>query len=165
MATDKADVAGVIIKDVTELIGSVIDEMGFQLVDVEFLSERGRWILRVYVDKADGITLDDCANVSREIGDLIDVKDIIDREYVLEVSSPGLNKPLKNESAFLWAIDKKIKVTIHTPFDGRKIFIGYLRDFQKGILRIETESGFFSLTLADVKKARLVSEFEDLNES
>jgi len=161
MATDMTGITGLIVGNVTELIKPIIYEMGFELIDVEFLTERGRWILRIYLDKFGGITLDDCANVSREIGDLIDIKDIIQREYVLEVSSPGLNRPLKNEKAFLWAIGKKVKVSLNTPVDSRTNFVGYLREFQKGILRIETESGFFSLPFADIKKARLVSEFED----
>ena len=79
--------------------------MDVELVDIEYLSEHGRWVLRIYVDQEGGITLDGCARVSREIGDLIDVKDILQHEYVLEVSSPGLNRPLKKEKDF-WFLRK-----------------------------------------------------------
>ena len=156
-----AGTTGLIVKDVTGLIGPIIDEMGFDLVDVEFLSDRGRWVLRIYLDKVGGITLDDCASISREIGDLIEVKDVIQHEYVLEVSSPGLTRPLSKEKDFLWAIGKKVKVRMNAPLEDRRNFTGYLRDFQEGILRIEAEDGLFSLPLANMKKARLVSEFED----
>ncbi len=80
---------------VESLIGPILDEMDYELVDIEYLSERGKWVLRIYVDKEGGLTLDDCARVSSEIGDLIDVKDIFQHKYVLEVSSPGLEKSLK----------------------------------------------------------------------
>ena len=81
------------VREVILLIEPVIDEMEIELVDVEYLSEGGRWILRVFVDRDGGITLDDCVRVSREIGDLIDVKDFFQQPYVLEVSSPGLDRP------------------------------------------------------------------------
>ena len=98
------------LKKISYLVEPLIDEMGFELVDIEYLSERGRWVLRIYADKKGGITLDDCARVSRELGDFIDVKDVIQHEYVLEVSSPGLNRPLKKEKDFLRAVGKKVKV-------------------------------------------------------
>ena len=78
---------------ITKLVEPVLEDMGFELVDVEYLSRHGRWVLVLYIDKEGGVTLDDCARVSGEVGDLIDVKDIIDHEYVLEVSSPGLDRP------------------------------------------------------------------------
>jgi ribosome maturation factor RimP len=99
-----------ITKKVADLVDPILGELGFELVDVEYLSKHGRWVLRLYIDKEGGVTIDDCALVSREIGDLIDVKDIIRHEYVLEVSSPGLNRPLKKEKDFVWAIGKKIKL-------------------------------------------------------
>ena len=105
-----SDSVGFDVKQVSRFVEPILYEMGFELVDIEFLSEYGRSVLRIYVDKEGGITLDECARVSREVGDLIDVKNIIKHEYVLEVSSPGLNRPLKKEQDFLRAIDKKIKI-------------------------------------------------------
>jgi ribosome maturation factor RimP len=147
------------IKDVNRLIEPVLDEMGFELVDTEYLSEHGKWILRIYIDRQGGVTLDDCVHVSREIGDLIDVKDIFQNQYVLEVSSPGLNRPLKKEKDFLKAIGKKVKVKMHTPVLERRNFTGYLKAFQDGMLYVEISNILVSLPLQNVKKANQVFEF------
>jgi ribosome maturation factor RimP len=97
--------------------------------------------------------------VSREIGDLIDVKDIIIYEYVLEVSSPGLDRPLKKDKDLERAIGKKIKVKTVAPVKGRRNYTGYLRNFQKGILYMELENGPVHLSWKEVEKASLVYEF------
>lgn len=149
-----------VIKDVNRLIAPVLDEGGFELVDTEYLSEHGRWVLRIYVDRQGGITLDDCVRMSREISDLIDVKDIFQNEYVLEVSSPGLNRPLKKEQDFIKAIGKKVKVKMGSPVLKRRNFTGYLKDFQDGMLYVEVTNELFSLPLQDIEKANLVFEFK-----
>jgi ribosome maturation factor RimP len=145
--------------EVNRLIEPVLDEMGFELVDTEYLSEHGKWILRIYVDRQGGVTLDDCVHVSREIGDLIDVKDIFRNQYVLEVSSPGLNRPLKKEKDFLKAIGKKVKVKMDNPVLERRNFTGYLKAFQDGMLYVEISNKLVSLPLQNVEKANLVFEF------
>ena len=89
-----------IAEHVAGLVEQSIEDMGFELVDVEYLSVHGKWVLRLYIDKEGGVTIDDCARVSREMGDLIDVKEIIIHEYILEVSSPGVDRPLKKEKDF-----------------------------------------------------------------
>lgn len=154
------DTSDSVIKAVAPLIQPLFDEIGFELVDIEYLAEHGRWVLRIFVDKEGGITLDDCARVSREIGDLIDVKDFISHEYVLEVSSPGLNRPLKKEKDFLRANDKKVKVKMAMPIKGRRNFTGYLRRFQDGTLYLEVENDLVALPLEHVAKANLVYEFD-----
>ena len=141
-------------------MGPVLEASGFELVDVEYTSKHGKRILRLYVDKEGGVTLEDCARASREVGDLIDVKNIIDHGYVLEVSSPGLNRPLKKEKDFLRALGKKIKVRMVAPVDGRRKFTGTLKFFEGGILGLEIESGLVDLRWSDVEKASLVYEFK-----
>ena len=148
-----------ITRQVSDLVEPILDEIGFELVDVEYLSKYGRWVLRLYIDKDGGVTVDDCARVSGEIGDVIDVKDIITHEYVLEVSSPGLNRPLKKERDLIWAIGKRIKVRMLAPVMGRRNFSGYLRDFQDGILHLETEGKIVAISWPEVDKANLVYEF------
>jgi ribosome maturation factor RimP len=150
----------IITKAVADLVEPVFEGMGFELVDVEYLSSQGRWVLRVYIDREGGVTIDDCARVSREIGDLIDVKDIIQHEYVLEVSSPGLDRPLKKEKDLLDAVGKKIKVRMVNPLEGRRKFTGYLNDFQDGILTLDTGVESVSLPWRDVLRANLVYEFD-----
>ena len=149
------------IKDVTLLVEPVLVEMGFELVDVQYLSEHGKMVLRIYADRDGGITLDDCALLSREIADLLDVKDIVQHEYVLEVSSPGLNRPLKREKDFLSAVGRKVKIKMVRPLNGQRNFNGKLRGFQDGILHVETVNNLFLLRWQDVEKANIVYEFEN----
>lgn len=148
-----------IIDEVSQLVGPVIEDMGYELVDVEYVTNYGRWVLRLYVDKEGGITLDDCAQASREVGDLIDVKEIIDHEYVLEVSSPGLNRPLKKEKDYLRALGKKIRVRMISPVEGRRNFTGTLKTFQEGTLGLEMEGRLVTLAWQEVERANLVYEF------
>lgn len=124
--------AHIITKQASELVEPALEEMGFELVDVEYLSKNGKWVLRLFIDKNGGITIDDCARLSGEIGDLIDVKGIIEHKYVLEVSSPGLNRILKKERDFIRVIGKKITVRMAVPIKGCRNFTGYLREFSRG---------------------------------
>jgi ribosome maturation factor RimP len=149
-----------IVDEVTDLVEPMVSERGLELVDVEYLSDRGRWVLRVSLDKEGGITLDDCAGVSRELAAILDVEEIIPDRYVLEVSSPGLNRPLKKESDFLRVIGKKIQVKTVAPIEGRQNFTGRLRDFREGTLILELEDRSVSLSVTEVKKANLEYEFD-----
>ncbi|MFH1122545.1 MAG: ribosome maturation factor RimP, partial [Pseudomonadota bacterium] len=153
------DRTNMITKEVADLVEPILEEMGFEMVDVEYLSYQGRWVLRLTIDKEGGVTIDDCARVSRELGDLIDVKDIIPHEYILEVSSPGLNRPLTKEKHLIEAIGKKIKLRMARPMEGRRNFAGHLRDFRDGILYVEIERGMVALPWPGVERANLVYEF------
>lgn len=150
-----------VMKEVSALIEPVLDEMEIELVDIEYLSEQGRWILRIYVDKSGGITLGDCTQVSREIGDLIEVKDVFHQEYVLEVSSPGLNRRLKKEKDFERAVGKNIKIRMVIPFEGQRNFRGSLQSFQDGVLSLSVRDDLILLPYGDVEKANLVYNFEN----
>jgi len=150
-----------VIKEVTALIEPILDEMEIELVDIEYLSEQGRWILRIYVDESGGITLDTCARVSREIADLIEVKDIFHQEYVLEVSSPGLNRRLKKEKDFERAVGKNMKIRMVIPLEGQRNFRGSLQSFQDGILCLSVKDDLILLPYGDVEKANLVYDFEN----
>lgn len=147
-------------EQVADLVEVVLEDMGIQLIDVEYLSIRGRWVLRLYIDKEGGVTIDDCARVSREIGDVIDVKDIISHEYVLEVSSPGLDRPLRKEKHIRDVIGMKIKVKMAVPVNERRNFTGLLKNFHEGDLILEIERGEVSLPWRDVESANLVYEFD-----
>jgi ribosome maturation factor RimP len=151
----------VIRKKIADLAEPILNELGFDLVDVEYLSNHGRWVLRIYIDKKGGVTIDDCAAVSVELGDLIDIKDIIDHEYTLEVSSPGLNRPLRKESDFMRVVGKKIKVRMSMPQKGRRNFTGYLKDLKDRSLFLEVEGGLINLPFSEIEKANVVYEFGD----
>ena len=146
-------------RKVTESVTPVLDEMGFELVDIEYLSQYGRWVLRIYADKEGGITLDECARVSREVGNLLEVKDIIPNEYVLEVSSPGLNRPLKKEKDFERAIGKNVKIKMVAPINGRRRFTGDLKKVVQGTVYLEIDNDLFALSWKDIEKANLVYDF------
>jgi len=150
-----------VLKEVERLIEPVLAEMGIDLVDMEYRSGQGRRVLRIYADRPTGINLDDCAMVSREIGNLLDVKDLLQHRYVLEVSSPGLNRPLKREKDFLRAIGQKIKVKTVVPLKGRKNFSGILQSFENGTLQLKLDDTVVQIPEKSVNRANLVFDFEN----
>ena len=152
-----------VIRDkIFSLIEPVLEDSGFELVEVEYLSMHGRWILRLYIDKEGGVTIDDCADISRDLGDIIDVKEIIDHEYVLEVSSPGLNRPLRKEKDFIRVIGNAIKLKMTSDMDGQKNFTGRLKDYKNRIIYLETDGKLVELPIDDVEKANLIYNFDDM---
>ncbi|MFO8088466.1 MAG: ribosome maturation factor RimP [Desulfatiglandaceae bacterium] len=144
---------------VTALVEPVIEEMGFELVDVEFLTDRGRKVLRIYVDAEGGITLDECVEVSREVGTLIDLEDVVSDQYVLEVSSPGLDRPLKKEKDFAAAVGRKVKVKMKKPVEQRRNFTGILKSFENDVITLQFDNHIVDLPLKEVESARIVYEF------
>jgi ribosome maturation factor RimP len=146
---------------VFSLIEPVLEDIGFELVEVEYLSMQGRWILRLYIDKEGGVTIDDCADVSRDLGDIIDVKEIIDHEYVLEVSSPGLNRPLRKEKDFINVIGSNVKLKMAQDLNGRKNFTGKLKDYNNRTVFLETDGNIIELPFDDVEKSNLIYDFDD----
>ena len=146
-------------QSVTELIESGLLAKGLELIDVEFKKEGKSWVLRIYIDREDGVTLADCQKVSRLAGDLIEVEEVIEPVYTLEVSSPGLNRVLKKEKDFLKYSGKKINVQCHAPMDGRKKFTGILTDFIDQSIHLEVDGQQHTIPLSLVAKANLVIEF------
>ena len=146
-------------QSVTELIEPGLLADGLELVDVEFKKEGKNWILRIYIDREGGVTLADCQKVSRLAGDLIEVEEVIEPVYTLEVSSPGLNRVLKKEKDFLKYSGKKIYVQCHAPMDGRKKFTGILTDFIDQSIHLEVDGQLYTIPLNRVAKANLVIEF------
>ena len=145
-------------QSVTELIEPGILAKGLELLDVEFKKEGKNWILRIYIDREGGVTLADCQKVSRLAGDLIEVEEVIEPVYTLEVSSPGLNRVLKKEKDFLKYSGKKIYVQCHAPMDGRKKFTGILTGFIDQSIHLEVDGQHYTIPLNLVAKANLVIE-------
>ena len=115
----------------------IMEKYGFELWDVEYVKEGGSWYLRAYIDKEGGIMIDDCALVSRELSDILDEQDFIDDAYVLEVSSPGLGRPLKKEKDFARSIGEEVEIRTYRMIDKQKEFIGILKDYDKDTVTIE----------------------------
>lgn len=151
---------GSVVEQSIRLAEPVLENMGFELVDAQYLMERDRWVLRIYIDTENGVTLDDCARVSRVLGDVMDTRDLITHRYVLEVSSPGLNRPLRKEKDFFRVIGRKIKVRTVASLEGRRNFTGVLTDFRQGNLLMESNGQEVVLSWSEIERANLVYEFE-----
>ena len=107
----------------------IMNEFRFELVDVEYVKEGSNWYLRAYIDKPGGITVDDCEAVSRRLSDLLDEEDFIDDAYILEVSSPGLGRPLKKDKDFARSIGEEVEIRTFRPVDHEREFTGVLKGF------------------------------------
>lgn len=124
-----------------KLLQPIMEARGFELVDVEYVKEAGSWYLRAYIDKPGGITVDDCEIVNRELGDQLDRDDFIEDSYILEVSSPGLGRPLKKEKDFLRNQGGEVEIRTYRMIDGCKEFQGILKAWDKNTVTIENEDG------------------------
>jgi len=141
---------------VKELAEPVVDELGLELVDVVYATESGRRILRVIIDGPGGVTIDDCTMVSRELGTLLDVEDVVPESYSLEVSSPGLDRPLVREKDFRNAVGKKIRLRTKEPLDGRRNFRAVLVGVGDDSVTLEDSEGrLWKIELSNIDKARL----------
>ena len=119
----------------------LMEEYRFELVDVEYVKEAGNWYLRAYIDKEGGFTVDDCETVSRRLSDWLDKEDFIEDSYILEVSSPGLGRPLKKEKDFVRNKGKEVDIKLYKAIDRQKDFTGILTDFDKDTVTITMGDG------------------------
>lgn len=142
-----------------ELIQPIVDEKGFELVDVEYVKEGSNWYLRAYVDKQGGITINDLEAVSRKLSDRLDEEDFISDAYILEVSSPGLGRPIKKDKDFNRNIGNDIEIHLYRAINGQKQYVGQLKSYNKEIIVIENEDG--SEVSIDRINVSLVREYID----
>lgn len=150
--------------DVTlELIQPILVNLALELDDIEFKKEGSHWYLRIFIDKSGGVDLEDCAAVTEALSEKLDEVDPIKQPYFLEVSSPGAEKPLKNEHDIKLAIGQYIHVTTYAPIDGLKTFEGILISFEEQQLNVQVKvkqrTKTVSLPYAKVAKARLAVAF------
>lgn len=141
-------------------IQAVLEQEAVELVDVQFLHESGRRILRFYVDKAGGVKLDDCEYLSNRIGGLLDSENLVDGRYVLEVSSPGLDRVLKKERDFLRFAGHRAKVRLKTPENGQRNFRGYLKPMEGVQVVLESGGNSVKFGLDRIDEARLDPEID-----
>ena len=143
-----------------EILLPIVEEYGFELVDVEYVKEGSNWYLRAYIDKPGGIGVNDCEAVSRRLSDILDEKDYIEDSYILEVSSPGLGRPLKKEKDFARSLGEEVEVRTYRAIDRQKEFIGILKDYDKDTVTIEYEDGeTMTFDKADIALIRLALDF------
>ena len=141
------------------LLEPIITRLGFELVDVEYVKEGGQWYLRAYIDKPGGITVDDCEAVSREFSDILDEKDYIEDSYIMEISSPGLDRPLKKEKDFARSIGKLVEIRTYRPIEKQKEFCGELTAYDNNSVTIDEEGTPRTFDKKDIALVRLAIDF------
>ncbi len=141
----------------TDMLRPAVEETGKELLGVEFISAGNNSVLRLFVDHENGINVDDCAEVSRQVGAILDVEDPISSEYNLEVSSPGVDRPLFELSHFKQVIGETINVKLSMPLNGRRKFKGLLAAIENDTLIIEVDGIDYELVINNVDKANLVA--------
>ena len=144
----------IVIMDVVQVVETTVTGLGYELVDVE---RSGRGLLRVFIDKPEGISVDDCQVVSNQLTRLFLVENV---EYDrLEISSPGLDRPLKKASDFARFAGEKVQIKLRMPLAGRKNFVGIIQGVQDGMLQLDVDGSMVALELSNLDKARLVPVF------
>lgn len=147
-------------KKVEELVLPIMQENKFELVDIEFSKEGPNWYLRIFVDKEGGITIDDCEIVSKELAVIMDEKDPIEQAYILEVSSPGIDRPLKKEEDFVKFEGEIVDIKLYKQFEGKKEFQGQLMGLADNVVTITDEDEKeFHFNRKDIASIRLAVIF------
>jgi ribosome maturation factor RimP len=140
------------------LLEPVLAGLGYELIEVEFSPASSRALVRLYIDRADGspVALDDCERASQAVGKVLDTQDPIEREYQLEVSSPGFDRPLRTAAHFARFVGSEARIELAQPIEGRRRFRGKLGPAEDGEVMIEVDQREWKLPLAGISKARLV---------
>ena len=150
-----------VVERVRAVASPLVEAEGCELVDVQYRREAGGWVLRLFLDKPGGITLEDCQRVSQQLGDLLDVEDPIEHTYTLEVSSPGLERPLVAEGDFARFAGRLVRLQTAAPVGGQRRFRGRLLGIAGGAVRLELEGGGqVEIPHAAVARANLVVEWD-----
>ena len=149
-------------KEIKEKIKEIIEipilKKNMELVDLEWKRERNGWVLRIFIDKPGGVTIADCAKISGIVGEILDKENIIHRSYILEVSSPGIERPLVKKEDYEKFKGEKVKITLKTPVSGRRNFTGIILGIKKDLVQIEVEGRIWEFSLDNIKKANLQPE-------
>ncbi len=146
---------------VEELVGPTVESLGCTIWGVEFLAQGKHTKLRLYIDREAGVTVDDCANVSRHVSDILDVEEVVTGAYTLEVSSPGMDRILFKESQFTDSVGEQVDVRLNFPFEGRRKFIGMLAGVQDNMAVVQIDDDEYLLPLENIQRARVVPVFDE----
>jgi len=148
------------LEQLQSMLAPVIEALGYQCWGIEFQSQGRHSLLRIYIDHADGVLVEDCEKVSRQISGVLDVEDPISAEYTLEVSSPGMDRPLFTIEQFLLHIGEQVKIKLRTPFDGRRNFQGLLRGVEDQDVVVLMEDHEYLLPIDSIDKANIIPSFD-----
>jgi len=149
-------------KTLTKLLQPLVEDLGYEYVGLEYNSSAKHGVLRIYIDSEDGVDLDDCSRVSREVAALLDVEDPISGHYNLEISSPGLDRPLFTREQFEQFTGEQAQVSLFAPEEGRRKFKGRILGIDAGNLVIEQDGAEIALNFDNIAKARLVPDYDRL---
>jgi ribosome maturation factor RimP len=144
----------------TEMLAPAVEALEFELLGIEFIRAGNHSTLRIYIDHENGITVDNCADVSHQVSAILDVEDPIATEYALEVSSPGMDRPLFTLPHFEAVIGETVNVKLNVPQDGRRNFKGTLVGIEGDMINVEVDNQVYSLLIDNVAKANLVARFD-----
>lgn len=147
-----------------ELAQPICVSAGVELLDVEFVKEGPFRYLRLTIDKEEGVSLDDCSDVSRQLNAKLDKLDPIEEQYFLEVTSPGIERELKRPEDFQRNLEKNVQAKLYMPVDGLKLVKGILKTYVEGTITIEMNGKTIELTKDKISSIRLIGQFENLNE-
>jgi len=143
----------------TDMLRPSVEQVGKELLGVEFISAGNNSILRLFIDHENGIDVDDCAEVSRQVGAILDVEDPISSEYSLEVSSPGVDRPLFDLAHFEAVIGETVEIKLSIPLNGRRKFKGLLEAIENDTLVVVVDGIDYELAYSNIDKANLVAKF------
>jgi len=148
-----------IVKTTEKLVEPILEERGLDLVDVEYVKEGKNWFLRVYIDKEGGVDIDECGIVSEQLGEKLDERDPINGAYFLEVSSPGVERPLKSKADFEKNVGSNVYIKLYEPINGEKEYEGILTEFTDEtaivVYRVKTREKQAEIPYEKIAKARL----------
>ena len=136
----------------------VVEQLGYGCWGVEFNAGRRRALLRVFIDRSEGVTLDDCSAVSHQLGGVLDVERVINTPYTLEVSSPGVDRPLFEIGHYRRYIGSRVRVNCYAPIEGRKKFVGKIEAVGNRTVTLRTDASNVEIPVDGVRQARLVFE-------
>lgn len=142
---------------IEQLIEAPIESLGYQLIGVEYIQGGQSPVLRIYIDAEQGIGIEDCERVSHQVSGVLDVEDPIKQAYMLEVSSPGFDRPLFKPRDFERFVGSQAKISMKLPVNGRRNFSGELQGFDNGDILVEVDGEVYALPLAKLAKARLIA--------
>ncbi|MFH0799183.1 MAG: ribosome maturation factor RimP [Pseudomonadota bacterium] len=146
------------LKRVEELVSPVLENLGYELIERELILESGRWVLRLYIDREGGVTIDDCERASHGIEDLIAVEEAIPASYTLEMSSPGINRPLRRRKDFEKYRGARIRLKTLGQIDGRGNFKGTLEGLDGEHIIMEIDGTRYRVPYSELAKARIEEE-------
>lgn len=139
-------------------LATLVQSMGFEFVGVEMQKQGRRTVLRIFIDHSKGLTLDDCSKVSRQVSAMLDVEDPIQGEYTLEISSPGLNRPLFEIAHYQRFVGSKIKVRLHAPVENRRNFVGVLLSVEGNDIHLLVDQEEVVLSFSQIDKANIIAD-------